>query len=103
MSDTVTEKRSKVRPKSVAKEPPMYQVILLNDHYTSMDFVVFILQSVFHRSHGDAIQIMFSVHTSGSGVAGIFTKDIALTKVSMVEKLASENNFPLRCTVEPVK
>lgn len=79
----------------------MYRVILLNDHYTSMDFVVWVLQSVFRKSAGEAFEVMMQVHRQGSGLAGVYTKDIAETKAATVETVAREHKFPLRCNVEP--
>lgn len=83
------------------EEPPMYRVILLNDNYTTMEFVVLVLQSVFHRTIAEAERIMRLVHESGAGTAGIYTKEIAETKIAVVHQLAKQNEFPLRCTMEP--
>ncbi|MEW6259335.1 MAG: ATP-dependent Clp protease adapter ClpS [Thermodesulfobacteriota bacterium] len=82
-------------------EPPLYKVILLNDDYTTMEFVVDILMSVFQKTIEEAITIMLAVHRQGSGVAGIYPYEIAETKVDTVHTLARENGFPLRCTLEP--
>lgn len=82
------------------KEPSLYQVILLNDHYTSMEFVVFILESIFNKSGAEAEQIMLAVHHQGSGIAGIYLKEIAETKITEVHSLAEKNEFPLRCTMQ---
>ena len=82
------------------EEPPMYQVLLLNDDYTPMDFVVSILQNVFHKSPGDAESIMLSVHNNGSAVCGIYPYEIAETKVARVARLAADAGHPLRCTME---
>ena len=90
----VTEEHQKV------KEPPMFKVLLHNDDYTTMDFVVMILASVFHKSEVDATNIMINVHKKGIGVAGIYTREIAETKVAMVLDLARQNEHPLRCTME---
>ena len=81
--------------------PRRYKVILLNDNYTSMEFVVLVLRSVFHKAQSEAETIMLSVHERGAGVAGIYTKEIAETKVALVHHLARQNEFPLRCTMEP--
>ena len=83
------------------KEPPMYRVVLLNDHYTTMDFVVLVLERVFHKSNVEAQQIMMSVHNAGKGTAGIFTKEIAETKIAITHQFARQNEFPLKCTMEP--
>lgn len=81
--------------------PRRYKVILLNDNYTSMEFVVLVLRSVFHKAQSEAETIMLSVHEKGAGVAGVYTKEIAETKVALVHHLARQNEFPLRCTMEP--
>ncbi len=81
-------------------EPPMYKVLLHNDDYTTMEFVVQILLIVFHKSYEDATRIMLNVHRSGIGVCGIFTHEVAETKVDLVHTLARENEFPLKCTME---
>ncbi len=82
------------------KEPDDYQVILLNDDQTSMDFVVEVLMAVFHKSMEDAANIMMNVHNKGSGLVGVYTWDIAVTKVDQVHSLARQNKFPLQCKVE---
>lgn len=82
------------------KKPPMYKVLILNDDFTPMEFVVHILESFFVLSREKATQIMLSIHTTGSGVAGIFPRDIAETKSEQVNQYAQENNHPLMSTVE---
>lgn len=82
------------------KKPAMYKVLLHNDDYTTMEFVVMILESVFHKDHVEASKIMLNVHQQGVGVAGVFTRDIAETKVVLVHELARKNEFPLRCSME---
>ena len=81
-------------------EPPMYNVLLLNDDYTTMEFVVQVLMFVFNKAAEEATRIMMNVHNNGVGHCGTFTFEIAETKVDMVHKLAHENNFPLKCTME---
>ncbi len=83
------------------KRPTLYKVLLHNDHYTTREFVVAVLKEVFHRPEHEAVQIMLHVHHNGVGVAGVYTHDVATTKVSLVEKLARENEFPLRLSLEP--
>lgn len=80
--------------------PDLYKVLLLNDDYTTMEFVVHILETIFKKPPVEAIQIMLHVHKSGSGLAGIYTKDIAETKISIVHELARKNQFPLKCVME---
>ena len=82
-------------------EPDMYRVLLHNDHYTTMEFVVEVLQTVFHKHLLEATKIMLDVHKKGKGVVGVYTWDIAQTKVAQVHQLARQNEFPLKCTVEP--
>ena len=82
------------------EEPPMYKVMLLNDDYTTMEFVVEVLEYVFQKSPEEAIQIMLNVHRSGVGVCGIYPSEIAETKVDTVLTLARENGFPLKCIME---
>ncbi len=82
------------------EEPPMYRVLLHNDDYTTMEFVVEVLMYVFNKSVEDATRIMLNVHQIGIGVCGVYTYDVAETKVSTVEALARENGHPLKCTME---
>ena len=82
------------------KKPPMYKVILLNDDFTPMDFVVDVLKIFFNMGHDRATQIMLHVHTRGMGVCGVFTRDIAETKVNQVNEYSRKNQHPLLCTME---
>lgn len=82
------------------KRPSLYKVFLINDDYTTMDFVVHILQSVFHKSLVEATQVMLHVHRNGMGLCGVYTRDIAETKVDRVHVLALEKEFPLKCVME---
>jgi len=82
------------------KRPPMYKVILLNDDYTPMEFVVHVLEVFFSMEREKATQIMLAVHTQGAAVVGIFPRDIAETKSEQVNQYAQENNHPLMSTVE---
>jgi len=82
------------------REPQMYKVLLHNDDYTTMEFVVEILMAVFQKSEEDAVQVMLNVHRRGVGLCGVYTFEVAETKVEMVHSLAVENGFPLRCTME---
>jgi len=100
------EPRLKDKPASKSdektKEPEEFRVILLNDHYTSMDFVVEVLMIIFHKAIEDATRIMLDVHRKGKGIVGVYTWDIATTKTEQVHAAAKANEFPLRCIVEPV-
>ena len=84
------------------KEPKLYKALLHNDDYTSMEFVISILETIFHKSPSDAAQIMLNVHNEGVGIAGVYTKEICETKISVVHQLAKKNEFPLRCSMETV-
>ena len=81
--------------------PRLWKVLLHNDDYTTQEFVVWVLESIFHRSHGDAFAIMMHVHQSGVGVAGLFTRDVAETKVRATQQLAEQHEYPLLVTIEP--
>jgi ATP-dependent Clp protease adaptor protein ClpS len=83
------------------KEPPKFAVVLLNDDYTTMEFVVEILKKYFGKTEDQAMQVMLSVHHQGRGVAGIYAKDIAETKVMQVEQAAQSRGYPLKCEIEP--
>lgn len=83
-------------------EPPQFKVLLHNDDYTTMDFVVMILQTVFNKDMVTATEIMLNVHKAGVGVAGIYTRDVAETKVAVVHELSRKNEHPLKCTMEEV-
>lgn len=82
------------------KQPPMFKVLLLNDDYTPMDFVVGVLENFFYMSHEKATQVMLHVHTRGVGLCGTFTKDVAETKVAQVNDHSRVNQHPLMCTME---
>ena len=85
------------------KRPPMYKVILLNDDYTPMEFVVHILEVFFGMDRERATRIMLNVHTQGKGICGLYTRDIAETKVSQVNDYSRQNEHPLLCTLEADK
>ncbi|MDD9811628.1 MAG: ATP-dependent Clp protease adapter ClpS [Gammaproteobacteria bacterium] len=88
----------RVRPK--LKKPPLYKVLMLNDDYTPMEFVVYLLMQLFHMSQDRAEQIMLHIHTRGLGVCGVFPREIAETKVRQTLELARKNQHPLQCTME---
>ncbi len=88
----------KTRPKT--KKPSMYKVLMLNDDYTPMEFVVHVLERFFGKSHQEATRIMLHVHHKGVGVCGVFTYEVAETKVNQVMDLARQHQHPLQCTIE---
>ena len=89
------------RTRQETKKPELYKVLLLNDDYTTMDFVVEILESVFNKQPAEAFRIMIAVHTQGKGLCGVYPHEVAETKVSTVIDRARENGFPLLATMEP--
>jgi ATP-dependent Clp protease adaptor protein ClpS len=95
-----TKRSVKAAGKKKLKEPEDYNVILLNDDYTSMNFVVDILMLVFHKSEEDACRIMLDVHLKDRGLVGLYPQDVALTKVEQVHSLAGKHGYPLKCIVE---
>jgi ATP-dependent Clp protease adaptor protein ClpS len=80
--------------------PKLYRVLMHNDHYTTMEFVIDVLINVFRKTEADAYQIMMQIHNSGVGICGVFTLDIAKTKISEVHRRAREKGHPLRCSYE---
>ena len=82
------------------EEPPLFKVLLHNDDYTTMEFVVWVLESIFNMSEEQAVQVMLNVHLRGTGVAGIYTYEVAETKVEKTVALAREHEFPLLATME---
>ncbi len=89
-----------VQTRAVVKRPSMYRVLLLNDDYTPMEFVVHVLERIFNKSHEEATEIMLKVHHRGVGVCGVFTFEVAETKAGQVMDLARRNQHPLQCTIE---
>lgn len=92
---------TQTKKKEQLKKPPLFRVLFHNDNYTTMEFVVFILQAIFNKTESDAMNIMLSVHRNGLGVAGVYTKDIAETKVEKTHALAKEAEYPLKLSIEP--
>ena len=90
----------KERPEVRKEEPTLYKVVLLNDDYTTMEFVIQVLEGVFQKSPADAYRIMMHVHLNGRGIAGVYPFEIAETKVETVTSLARRAEFPLRATIE---
>lgn len=95
-----TKKEISAERRQETKEPPLYKVFLLNDDYTTMDFVVYVLEKVFDKPAIEAAQIMLHVHRKGVGLCGVYTREIAETKVTVVQELARERQFPLKCIME---
>lgn len=87
-------------PKVKTKRPPLFKVVLMNDDYTPMDFVVFVLKDIFRKTHEEAVSIMMEIHQKGEGVSGVYTRDVAETKAELVITLARRNEYPLQCRVE---
>jgi ATP-dependent Clp protease adaptor protein ClpS len=104
MSDKLTQQNDglvvqEARPQ--IKKPPLYKVILLNDDYTPMEFVVRVLERYFHKTREEATRIMLQVHQKGMGICGVFTREVAETKVRQVMMYAAESQHPLQCSMEP--
>ncbi len=93
-STVVEQRESRVAP------PPMYQVVLLNDDYTPMEFVVIVLQKFFSMTRENATQVMFAVHREGRGVCGVYPRDLAATKVEQVSSFSRQHQHPLQCVME---
>jgi ATP-dependent Clp protease adaptor protein ClpS len=87
-------------PQVKTKRPPFFKVVLVNDDYTPMDFVVFLLKDVFRKIHEEAVSIMLEIHHKGAGVCGVYTRDVAETKAEQVLTIARRNEYPLQCRVE---
>lgn len=98
--DPTRESGTITREKPKTKRPALYKVILLNDDYTPQEFVVWLLESVFNKSAEEAVRIMLHVHQTGVGICGIYTFEVAETKVAQVMELARRNDHPLQCIME---
>ena len=96
------EEKTVVRDKEELKEPPLYKVLLHNDDYTTMDFVITVLEKVFRKDTSEATRIMLNVHHQGLGIAGVYTREIGETKIAIVHDFARKNQFPLKCSLEKV-
>ena len=99
--DTDFDEQVKTRSREEVQAPRMFRVLLHNDHYTSMEFVVMILESVFSKSSAQSVEIMLNVHESGVGIAGMYPSSIAETKIETVHREAESQGFPLKCSMEP--
>ncbi len=95
-----TKKAFELESELSLAEPKMYKVVMLNDDYTSMDFVIDILMSIFHKSYQEAEAIMLDIHKKDRGVCGVYTYEVAETKISQVSRLAREQGFPLKAVME---
>lgn len=89
-----------LEPKTKTRRPPFFKVVMLNDDYTPMDFVVDVLRNVFRKNQHDAINIMLEIHHKGAGLCGVYTRDVAETKAQMVIEKARSQDYPLQCVVE---
>lgn len=87
-------------PEIKTEKPPLYKVMLLNDDYTPMDFVIYVLKTVFHKPHADAVDLMLSIHHHGQALCGVYTRDVAETKVDRVTREARGHEHPLQCIME---
>jgi ATP-dependent Clp protease adaptor protein ClpS len=99
-SGTAIVSRPRRETKPATKTPPLYRVVILNDDFTPMDFVIHVLQKFFQKEYTEATQIMLQVHSQGAGVCGVFTFEIAETKVYLVNQYSRQNKHPLKCTME---
>lgn len=104
MSGIKTDQQESVitRERKEVHEPSLYKALLHNDDYTSMEFVVAILENIFEKTTSVATKIMLDVHHAGVGVAGVYTREICETKIETVHQLARKNGFPLRCSMEKI-
>ena len=92
-----------VKERTRTKKPPMYKVLLHNDDYTTKEFVVMILETIFQKSESEALRIMMHVHNNGVGVAGVYTHEVAETKAVKTMNLAQAHEYPLQCSLEPTE
>jgi len=100
MSDFRNDFNIEIEEKEITKIPSLYKVIMFNDDYTTMDFVVDILMEFFNKNENEAVNLMYEIHKSGAGVCGVYPYEIAETKVKMVHSKAEEYGYPLRCGIE---
>jgi ATP-dependent Clp protease adaptor protein ClpS len=99
--NTRKNEKEDVLTRERTEEPKKFKVILLNDDYTSMEFVVWVLMTIFRHSQAGATRIMLHIHNSGLGVAGIYSREVAETRIAQVHEVAKEAGHPLQCTMEP--
>jgi ATP-dependent Clp protease adaptor protein ClpS len=101
LSEVAVELGQKTRQKSQGQRPPLYRVLIHNDNYTTMDFVIRVLMDIFHKSEEEAVETMWKVHLEGIGVAGTYPREIAETKMARAEAEAASHEFPLRFSMQP--
>lgn len=101
LTEVVEQRQVKTKVLPATKEPKKYRVVLINDDYTPMDFVVRVLEKFFYFSQHDAVHIMLQVHYHGKGICGVFTREIAETKAVLVNEFSRHNDYPLLCRMEP--
>ena len=103
MADTERHTEGEIleRTKQETKKPELYRVLLINDDYTTMDFVIEVLETIFHKQPAEAYRIMMAVHTQGKGLCGVYPHEVAETKVQTVIERARDNGFPLLAAMEP--
>lgn len=99
--ETDTGVITEIKPEKKLKRPRMFRVLVHNDDYTTREFVVDVLMGVFHHGEAKATEIMLHIHYNGVGVAGVFTREVAETKIAIVERLAQEREYPLHLSMEP--
>jgi ATP-dependent Clp protease adaptor protein ClpS len=87
-------------PQTKTKKPPMYKVVMMNDDYTPMDFVVTVLEGIFRKTHEEALDLMMKVHKKGATLVGVYTRDVAETKIDQTIEYARMHEYPLQCTLE---
>ncbi len=100
-ADTLRDGAVAFAKEPAVKQPQRYKVLVHNDNYTTMEFVVMVLEVVFHRQDADAVRIMLHVHKEGVGVAGVYSYEEAEARIAKVVRLARDHEFPLRCSMEP--
>ena len=98
--DSILQDTISTTDREALQEPPLYKVLLHNDDYTTLEFVVMVLVTVFAKNSDGATRLMLNVHHQGIGIAGVYTREVAETKVAIVHRLARRHQFPLKCTLE---
>ncbi len=97
-----TRQETVTKDKEELCEPPYYKVLLHNDDYTTMDFVIMVLKNIFGKDTTEATKVMLNVHQKGVGIAGVYTQEVGETKVALVHRIARKNQHPLKCSLEKV-